>query len=134
MHYSRIHRPSRLPNFEQAVWALTDATISDRKTLAGNTDLTGETARFVLDVHAKMPDFLRLAIRVLTLLFDAWPYATAGRPFHALDLPQRLSRMHTWEHSRLDARRGLITFYKSFAIYGLYSELYGSEKQSGPRG
>ena len=122
-----------LPNFEQAVWALTDATISDWNAPAGNTHMVGDIAHFVLDVHARMPDYLRLAFRLMTLLFDAWPYPATGKPFHALDLAERRVRIRTWENSRLQARRGLMAFYKSFAIYGLYSELYGSEHPSDQR-
>jgi hypothetical protein len=46
---------------------------------------------------------------------------------------ERQTRIRNWERSRLEFRRALVTFYKSFAIYGLYSELYGSEPEADVR-
>ena len=127
---SQARPRSILPNFEQSVRALTDAAISERADLIVRPNIADDVARFVLQVHAHMPDYLRVSLRVLTLLFDAWPYPTSGRPFHALDRPQRKARIQAWEVSRLEARRSLMAFYRSFVVYGLYAELYGSETAS----
>jgi hypothetical protein len=127
MRHNGAHARGRLPNFERSVRALTDVAIHDRPGPIPSVDIADDVARFVLQVHARMPDHLRLALRLLTLLFDAWPYPTTGRPFHALDRAQRRARVRTWEQSRLGVRRSLIAFYKSFAIYGLYAELYGAD-------
>lgn len=119
--------PSLLPSFERSVRALADAAIHDHPGSGARPAIADAVARFVLQVHAHMPDYLRLSLRILTLLFDAWPYPTSGRPFHALDRAQRQARIHAWESSRLEARRSLMAFYRSFAVYGLYAELYSAE-------
>ena len=134
MPHSQAHARSILPNFERSVRALTDAAICEHPGLGSRSDITDHVARFVLQVHAHMPDYLRLPLRVLTLLFDAWPYPTSGKPFHALDQTQRRAHIQAWEGSRLDARRSLIAFYKSFVVYGFYAELYGSETPAGRSG
>lgn len=128
MLYRQIPRPSRRPHFEQAIWALADAMIHDRRVPAGRSDLAVPVASYLLQVHAGMPDHLRLAFRLLTLLFDAWTYPATARPFHMLDLAERQRSIQAWEGSRLEVRRGLMTFYRSFAIYGLYSELHGPKR------
>ncbi len=130
MPHSQAHTRGILPNFEQSVRALTDAAISEHPRSGSRADTADHVARFVLQVHAHMPDYLRMSLRALTLLFDAWPYPTSGRPFHALDQAQRRAHIQAWEGSRLDARRSLIAFYKSFVVYGLYAELYGATAPS----
>src|SRR3546814_4936588 len=74
-----------------------------------------------------MPDYMRLSIRILTLLFDTWSYPIKGKPFHRLPLSQRIDQVAAWENSRLEFRHGLIVFYRSFATFGLYSILYGQD-------
>jgi hypothetical protein len=60
--------------FEGAVSALCYAFI--RGHFAARAGAPGpawnRTARFVLDQHARMPDYLRLPLKVLTLLFVRW--------------------------------------------------------------
>lgn len=124
---SQARARSIWPSFERSVRALTDAAVSEHPGSASRTGVADDVARFVLQVHAHMPDYLRMSLRVLTLLFDAWSYPTAGRPFHALDRTQRQARIRAWEGSRMEARRSLMGFYRSFIVYGLYAELYGTE-------
>src|SRR3546814_17272014 len=80
---------------------------------------------FLLATHSKMPDYMRLSIRILTLLFDTWSYPINGQPFHRLPLSHRIDQVEAWENSRLEFRHGLPVFYRSFATFGLYSILYG---------
>lgn len=131
MHYRRVHKPTRLPNVEQTVWALAETIIGDHAATPVKDEVVGAVTHFVLEVRSGMPDYLRLAFRLLTLLFDLWAYPTSGGPFHALDLERRRAQIEAWEKSRLEARRGFITFYRSFAIYGFYSERYGAELGGG---
>src|SRR3546814_5627501 len=59
---------------------------------------------FLLETHSKMPDYMRLSIRILTLLFDTWSYPIKGKPFHRLPLYQRIDKVEAWENSRLEFR------------------------------
>lgn len=122
-----VNDGGKLPSFEKAVAAFAD-TIARRKEFAGSNATEIEAVSdYLIAVHARMPDYLRALFRLLTLIFDAWPYLAAGRPFHRLDLPGRIAQIEAWERSRLEVRRRLIEFYASLALFCLYSERYGRD-------
>lgn len=115
-------------SFDGAVKALADTTIRQQALAAmPDRDLPGTVGDFLVDVQARMPDYLRLPFRLLTLAFDAWSLPTAGKPFHRLPQDQRLRQVEAWKHSRIEARRRLIEFYESLTLFGLYSTLYGQD-------
>lgn len=113
---------SRRPNIEKCVAALS-ATLAGMESVAPDSrkDVTA-TVAFILATQEKMPDYLRLAIRALTMVFDAWPLVVARRPFHGLCFEQRKAQIEHWERSRLAFRRALIEFYRSFVAFGLHSD------------
>ncbi|MBL3684632.1 hypothetical protein F2981_18985 (plasmid) [Sinorhizobium meliloti] len=85
-----------LPSVEQCVGALTDTLARiERPETCGQENLP-RIAAFVLETQARMPDYLRLIFRVLTLIFDAWPYFLTGKPFHRLDLARRIDQVEHW--------------------------------------
>jgi hypothetical protein len=116
-------------SFNRTVSALAESIIRER---CGGTD-TGApqareaVARFLLATHARMPDYLRLPLRCLTLGFDAWALPTAGRPFHRLPPERRWRQIRAWKESALGPRRDLIKFYETLTVFGWYSELYGQD-------
>src|SRR3546814_5774128 len=79
-----------------------------------------------------MPEYMRLSIRILTLLFDTWSYPIKGKPFHSLPLSQRIDQVAAWENSRLEFRHGLIVFYRSFRSEEHTSELQSLMRSSYP--
>lgn len=117
-----------LLNFEKTVEAFADALIQQKEPLpqSSATSITA-VSTFLLAVYSRMPDYTRLPCRVLTLLFDAWPLLTHGKPFHQLDRSRRVAQIQSWERSRMEFRRRLIEFYGTLAYFGLYSELYGED-------
>ena len=75
-------------------------------------------ARFVVEQHARMPDYFRLGVRMLTIAFAlSWL-----RPFHRLTPSARARRIARWRSSRLGPCRTLIKFYESLAAFGWMSE------------
>jgi hypothetical protein len=117
--------------FELTVAALVDAMVTQRQGKAvAHVDLAAIT-RYVLATHASTPDYLRLALRWLTLLFDAWPYPSRGRAFRHLPLSERIRVVERWDASRLEARRSLMTFYRAFVIFSLYSEADRPDSERG---
>lgn len=119
-----------LLNFERTIAALADTMVRNREPgldRAGRD--TEAVAQFLIMVMARMPDYLRLPFRVLTLIFDGWPILLTGKPFHRLDLARRAAQVATWQGSRIEIRRRLMEFYGSLAIFCLYSELYGQDYQ-----
>lgn len=119
-----------LLNFESTVSALTESLVREQcaaNTASGESRSCEPVARFLLETHARMPDYLRLPLRGLTLGFDAWALPSAGRPFHRLPHERRWRQIRAWKGSALGFRRDLIKFYETLAVFGWYSELYGQD-------
>ncbi|WP_372623485.1 hypothetical protein [Falsiroseomonas sp.] len=117
-----------LPDFERAVEAFAQATVRERSApRSDERDPSTSVGRFLLDVHARMPDYLRLPFRLLTLAFDAWSLPRHGKPFHRLPHELRIKHVQAWKTSRLEPRRRLIEFYETLAVFSLYSDLYGQD-------
>jgi choline dehydrogenase-like flavoprotein len=118
--------PSRLQRaFENAVSALCYAFI--RQHFGARAGAPGRAwngaVRFVLAQHARMPDYLRLPLRLLTLAFVHWSTFPRLGSYRALDPDQRWSRIARMRRSALGPFRDLIRFYEGLAIYGFYEEL-----------
>jgi FMN phosphatase YigB (HAD superfamily) len=112
------------PSFEKCVRAVVDTLLCQELPLARKPENVEFIGTYVLAAHAAMPDYLRLAFRILTFVFDAWPYPTTGRPFHRLGPDHREDQVKRWQRSRLQIRSALIAFYRTFTIFGAYSEIY----------
>jgi hypothetical protein len=84
--------------------------------------------RFVLEQHARMPDYLRLPLALLTLAFDAWAIPFTGSPFHRLPHERRWRQVLAWKRSSLGVRRDLIRFYESLVIFGWHAEVYHADE------
>ena len=113
------------PNFEATLMAFADTIVRKKQPIADRSAHDAEAvARFLSTAHAQMPDYLRLPFRILTLIFDAWPIALTGKPFHRLPLERRSAQVAAWENSRIELRRRLMEFYGSLALFCLYSEIY----------
>jgi hypothetical protein len=114
-------------SFDATVAALTASIIRERCGAAGDGSGQQHVVRFLLDTHARMPDYLRLPFRGLTLAFDAAALPFAGRPFHRLPHERRWRQIRAWRTSTLGVRRDLVKFYETLAVFGWYSERYGRD-------
>lgn len=112
-----------LPNVDKCIEALADTLVCLERSESNVRIHLPAITSFLLATHARMPDYLRIAFRILTFVFDAWPLATKGKAFHHLDLADRLDQVNRWEHSRLAFRQSLVAFYRSLTMFRLYSEL-----------
>ena len=120
-----------LPDFRATVAALADSIAADHPD-KHRPDTVAAVTRYLLETQRRTPDYIALAFRCLTLLFDASAVLVAGRPFHALDGTARAARIRAWERSRLGFRRDFVTYYRSLATFALYSEVYRRDFQPGP--
>jgi hypothetical protein len=109
---------------EAAVRSIAHAIVHQRGLDERHAPAVGD---FLLAVRSGMPDYLRLPFRMLTLAFDGWPLLRAGRPFHRLPLADRIAQIEAWRTSRIEARRRIVEFYETLAVFGLYSDLYGAD-------
>jgi hypothetical protein len=113
-------------SFESTVSALTYSIIRERCDGAEHSLAFphNRVVRFVLDEHARMPDYLRLALVGLTLVFDAAAFPVAGCAFHQLPHTRRWRQILNWQGSVLGFRRDLMRFYQSLVIFGWYAEVH----------
>jgi hypothetical protein len=120
-------------SFERTVAALAETIVAERGggIAAAAARPVEPVARYLLDTVARMPDFLRLPMRALTLLFAATSILTAGRPFDRLPQDRRARRLAAWRGSALGFRRDLVKFYETLAIFALYSEAYHQDYEHG---
>jgi hypothetical protein len=111
-------------SFDRAVAALSESIIRDRCPGMGSVDPRphAAVAGFLLDQHRRMPDYLRIPFRCLTLLFDAWALPLTGRPFHRASAAQRARQIQAWKGSALGVRRDLVKFYESLSIFAWFAE------------
>jgi len=81
------------------------------------------TVRFVLAQHARMPDYLRFPLKVLTLVFVTWSSLPALRSLRTLDPDRRWMRIEGMRRSRIGPFRDLIRFYEGLTVFGFHAEL-----------
>ena len=110
-------------NFASTVSALVYSLVHERcpGTAPNGWFLENDVVRFVVAQHGRTPDFLRLLLRVVTLVFDAWPLLTTGRPFHRLAPEVRRRQIESWRTSRLGPLRDFIRYYEGLAVFGWYA-------------
>jgi hypothetical protein len=127
---ARVAGPEPTSRFQRVVLAIAETLVHHHG--GGGTVQTAAVASFLIGTHARIPDYLRLPLMVLTLAFDAWGVPTAGRPFHRLPLQARAKQIETWRRSRIGPRRDLIKFFETLAIFGIYSDKYPEDYLAGP--
>ncbi len=94
---------------------------------APHNDLT----QFLLEQHARLPDYLRGPIRALTLGFDLMGLLAHGGRFHRQPPPQRAAQIAAWRTGPLALQRDFIRYWESLALVALYSRLTDPGSESG---
>lgn len=115
--------------FQATVEALTNAIVRDLggDTAADTAAKRQAVSRFVLDQHARMPDYLRFPFKIFTLVFAYWPLPFTGRPFHNLPHDKQAKQVDAWRNSTLRPRKSLIEFFSTLIVFGWYTELYPAD-------
>ena len=70
----------------------------------------------IIECQRAMPDYLRLPMRVLTLVFDYWGWISGGSRFERLDDVARAQQFNTWKYSRFGFCRNFVRFYESLYL------------------
>ena len=91
------------------------------KDLSGLTERVNRVAAFMGGQRERMPDFLGLAMAVLTVAFALQSMLFFGAPFNRLSHEHRWEHILAWRNSGLGPRRDLIRFWESLAVLGWYS-------------
>jgi hypothetical protein len=115
-----------LPCFEAAVSALTYSLLDAGGVTAAAEGrfIQNRVCRYVLREQARMPDYLRLPLRMLTLLFDAQTLPFALAPFHRLPPECRTGWIDRWRHCPLGPCRDFVRFYESLVVFAGYDALF----------
>ena len=110
--------------FQKTVSAICDSIVRSRCAPEGDelASRHAEVVRFVLDQHGRMPDYLRLPLRLATVLFGLLGIAHSGRPFHAQPPPARWRQLAFWRDGPVAPARDLVRFYESLVVYEWYSD------------
>ncbi|MBF0426211.1 MAG: hypothetical protein HQL66_10390 [Magnetococcales bacterium] len=110
-------------NHQATLTALVDTLLRDRCLTAGEDPAvwTEAITPFVTQQRAKMPPLTGAAVRLLTLLLDAWPIARGTRPFHRLAPAERQAVTAAWRASRLGPCRDLLRLHDSLVIFAWYT-------------
>lgn len=109
--------------FRAAVNSLTATILEMHAGPAAAAQHTPAVARFVLDQHGRMPDYLRWPLLYLTLCFVASTILFRGRTFLSAELSTRQRQVTAWKHSRLGPCRDLIKFHETLIVFGYQAEL-----------
>jgi hypothetical protein len=112
--------------FHATVSALVYSLIEERCRDAAVKDPAenNRVVRFILDQHRRMPDYLRLPLKLLTVAFDLWSVPRHLQRFHGLPHDLRWRQVQSWKRSRFGVRRDLIRFYESLAVFGWYAQTH----------
>ena len=106
-----------MPSFSAAVSALVYSIVRER--CAAKASFPPNLAvDYVLRCHRRLPDFMRLPLRLATLGLDGMTLLSTGRPLHRLDHSERWQRIEAWRTSRIGPVRSLLRFYEGLAIFG----------------
>lgn len=81
------------------------------------------TVRFVLDQHGRMPDYLRLPLKILTLLFVRWSGLPRLGSYRAVAPDRRWRRIERMRSSVVGPFRDLVRFYEGLTVFGFHDEL-----------
>jgi hypothetical protein len=86
--------------------------------------MTAQVADFVQGQFARMPDYLRPPIWLLTLVLDGWPVVIGyGRPLHRLGGAEASQVLARWRTGWPPVCRDLVRFYEALAVFGLAAEI-----------
>src|SRR6266404_3671563 len=91
-----------------------------------------DLTRFVLEQHARMPDYLSAPMVAATLAFDLCGLAQARGKFHSRPLLIRASQIAAWKRSRLSICRDLIRCHESLVTLTLYCRLAAADPTPSP--
>lgn len=117
--------PIAQAQFYDTISAILHASASLRREadLSALSPPFNDLTQFVLEQHARSPDYLGAPLLAATLLFDLGAVPLNGKPFHRLPLPQRSQIVKAWKESNLGFKRDLIRYVESLGSLALYSRI-----------
>jgi len=88
---------------------------------AGLAPPYNDLTEFILTQRARMPDYLRVPMKMAALGFDWSGVLRRGKRFHSQPPEQRAQQINAWKTSNLSFQRDFIRYFESLAVFSLYS-------------
>jgi hypothetical protein len=108
----------RAGRIDFAVLTIIEAILQEREG-DNAVALAPQVVEFVQGQHARMPDYLRTPLRLLTLALDAWPWVLGyGRPLRRLAPWEASQVLATWRTGWPAFRRDLVGYYEALTVFG----------------
>jgi hypothetical protein len=86
--------------------------LADRSAVSPNA-----VVNFVLEQYRRMPDYLRLPLMILTIVFDLAGLRYGGSRFHRTNPAARQRQIDAWRNSSFGFARDFVRLYDSLAIF-----------------
>jgi len=102
------------------VYAVVDERSRDRAFKNHNIS-TNAVVQFVLEQQSRMPDYLRLPVRLATWLLAADALKNNFKPWHKQSLAQRQAQLALWRHSPVAPFRDFVRLYESLVTLAFES-------------
>ena len=109
------------PDFAACVRSLSATLLAEQSVLPVTEQEKEAVADHLLSTTVRMPDHLRLALRMATLFFDALAYPVSGRPFHKLGLTRQQAQLRRLDRLPIGPIRSLTGFYRTLSVHALWS-------------
>jgi hypothetical protein len=87
-----------------------------------------DVTQFVLEQHARLPAWMRKALKAATIGFDFASLPRAGSRFHKLAPEIRRRRIQAWKGSPLSFQRDLIRYFESLSLFGVFGRASTSDR------
>lgn len=85
---------------------------------------------FVVGQQGRMPDYLRLPLSLMTMIFALDGLRYGGAPFHRMTPDARRRQIDAWRTSRLGVARDFIRLYESLTLFCWYSMAVTTDVQA----
>ena len=109
--------------FSETISALCYSILDDLEGPCGRIDYIrrNNVVRFALEQHARMPDFLRAPVMVVTVLFSLHGFLKTGVPYQRHSPALRRVHLLSWKVSRLGFKRDFVRLFESLTRLGWFS-------------
>src|SRR5262245_43045813 len=109
--------------FSATISALCYSILDVMEETLGLIDYTrrNHVVRFALEQHARMPDFLRGPVAVVTLFFSLHAFLKTGVPYHRHSPALRRVHLLSWKVSRFGFKRDFVRLFESLSRFGWFS-------------
>lgn len=119
---------------DATVSALTEALVEEccSARVTDSQELTSDVVQFVSDQQSRMPHYLQIPMKVLTILFWASASIRFGRPFHKLPHEKRWRQIEAWGRSRLAFKRDFVKFFETIIVFAWHAARYPQDYLQAP--